>query len=194
MNRAWITGLTVASVAGTGGVAFATMTASTNPASAAPTPLAAAEITTATVASRGYSFQAGSAGQVNLTADDGALTVDSTAPSAGWLVLSYTGPGTHVEVQLGDGVQIVTFAADLVNGEVLAGISSTPVPTLPTAPAATPAPAPAPAVPVVVLQPSAQPPASSHTSSPSSGGEDDEDESEDHEDEDYEDEGEDGDD
>lgn len=189
MNRAWITGLTVASVAGTGGVAVATMTASTNPAAAAPTPLAAAEATTATVASRGYSFQAGSAGQVNLTADDGALTVDSTAPSAGWLVVSYTGPGTHVEVQLGDGAQIVTFAADLVSGEVLAGISSTPVPTLPTAPAATPAPAPA--VPVVWLQPSAQPPANSHTSSPSSGGEDDEHESEDHEDED---EGEDGDD
>lgn len=190
MNRAWITGLTVASVAGTGGVAFATMTASTNPASADNTPVAAAE-TTATVAASAYSFQAGSAGQVNLTADDGALTVDSTVPSAGWLVISYTGPGTHVEVQLGDGLQIVTFAADLVNGEVVAGISSTPAPTLPTSPATpAPTPAPAPAVPVVVLQPSAQPPATSHTSSPSSGGEDHEDDE--HEDDEYE--GEDGDD
>jgi hypothetical protein len=193
MNRAWITGLTVASVAGTGGVAFATMTANTNPASAANTPLAAAE-TTATVAARAYSFQAGTAGQVNLTADEGALKVDSTVPAAGWLVISYTGPGTHVEVQLGDGLQIVTFAADLVNGEVLAGISSTPAPTLPTtqAPAA---PAPAPAVPPVVLQPGAQPPASSHTSSPSSGGDDEHDDEYDDEDEhEGEHEGEDGDD
>ena len=183
MNRAWITGLTVASVAGTGGVAFATMTASTHPASAAPSPVAALSETTASVAPRAYSFQAGAAGQVNLTAADGVLTVDSTVPSTGWLVLSYTGPGTHVEVQLGDGMQIVTFAADLVNGEVEAGITATPAPTLPTVPATDPAttPAPAPAVPVVVLQPTSQPPATSHTSSPSSGGDDDH-ESDDHDD------------
>lgn len=187
MNRKLITGLTVASVAGTGGVAFATMTASTQPASAAPTPLAIAAETTVAAAPRAYSFQAGAAGQVNLTAADGTLTVDSTVPSAGWLVLSYTGPGTHVEVQLGDGTQIVTFAADLVNGEVEAGITSTPAPTVPTVPATdpatTPAPAPAPAVPVVVLQPTAQSPANSHTSSPSSGGGEEENESDDRSDE-----------
>lgn len=171
MNRAWITGLTVASVAGTGGVAFATMNASTHGAEAKATPQAAD--TTVTVAPKVYSYQAGAAGQVNLTAAEGELNVDSVLPSAGWSVVSYSGSGAHVEVRLTDSIQIITFSADLVGGEVQAGITAAPVPTVATtaAPTTTPAtPAPQPANPVVVLTPSAQSPSTAHTSSPSGSG------------------------
>jgi hypothetical protein len=173
-NRRWITGLTVASVAGTGGVAFATMNASTHGSAAKITPQAAD--TTVTVAPQQYSFQAGAAGQVNLTAAEGELRVDSVLPSAGWSVLSTSGTGTHVELRLGDDTQIITFTADLVDGQVQAGISAAPVPTLPTTPATEPAttpavtPAPQPAVPVVVLSPATTQPTKAHTSTTSAAG------------------------
>jgi hypothetical protein len=181
-NRRWITGLTVASVAGTGGVAFATMNASTNAGAAKATPQAAD--TTVTVAPQQYSFQAGAAGQVNLTAAEGELRVDSVLPSAGWSVLATSGSGTHVELRLTDTAQIITFTADLVDGQVQAGISATPVPTIPTTPATDPAttPAPQPAVPVVVLSPATTQPSSSHTSNTSSSGSHEHEDDDDHDD------------
>lgn len=188
MKKTWITGITVAAVAGTGGAAFATMQASThgNTADAAPQPAVSAVDTT--LAARSFSYQAGPAGTVNVTVDDGAMKVDSALPTTGWTVVSYSAPASHLEVAFTDGLQIVTFLADLTAGEVVASLSAAPAPTVPTTPAPAPATAPA------SVAPSSQSPAPSHTSAPSGSGDDeDEHEEEDHEDE-YEDEDEDGDD
>ena len=192
MKKTWITGITVAAVAGTGGAAFASMQATThdNTADAAPQPAVSAVETT--MAARAYSYQAGPAGTVNLTVDDGAMKVDSALPIAGWSVVSYSAPASHLEVSFTDGLQIVTFIADLTGGEVVASLSAAPAPTVPTT--AAPAPAPAPATAPATVAPSSQAPAPSHTSAPSGSGDDeDEHESEDHDDE-YEEEEEEGDD
>jgi len=176
MKKSWITGLTVAAVAGTGGAAFASMQASThdNTADAAPQPAASAVDTT--LAARAFSYQAGPAGTVNLTVDDGAMKVDSALPAAGWTVVSYSAPASHLEVAFTDGLQVITFIADLSGNEVVASLSTAPAATLPTT-----APAPAPATPAS-LAPSSQSPAPSHTSAPSGSGDDDE--HEEHEDDD----------
>jgi len=189
MKKSWITGLTVAAVAGTGGAAFASMQASThdNTADAAPQPAASAVDTT--LAARAFSYQAGPAGTVNLTVDDGAMKVDSALPAAGWTVVSYSAPASHLEVAFTDGLQVITFIADLSGNEVVASLSTAPAATLPTT-----APAPAPATPAS-LAPSSQSPAPSHTSAPSGSGDDDEheeheddhDHEEEHDDDDHED-------
>ena len=188
MKKTWITGITVAAVAGTGGAAFASMQATThdNTADAAPQPMVSAVETT--MAARAYSYQAGPAGTVNLTVDDGAMKVDSALPTTGWSVVSYSAPASHLEVSFTDGLQIVTFIADLSSGEVVASLSAAPAPTIPTIPttAATPPP-PAPATAPVTLAPSSQSPAPSHTSAPSGSGEHEDDEDE-HEEEDHDDE------
>lgn len=183
MKKTWITGITVAAVAGTGGAAFASMQATThdNTAEAAPQPMVSAVETT--MAARAYSYQAGPAGTVNLTVDDGAMKVDSALPTTGWSVVSYSAPASHLEVSFTDGLQIVTFIADLTGGEVVASLSAAPSPTIPTTAATTPPPAPATAP--ITLAPSTQAPAPAHTSAPSGSGDDEgeEHESEDHEEE-----------
>lgn len=178
MKKSWITGITVAAVAGTGGAAFASMQAAThdNTADAAPQPAVSAVETT--LAARTYSYQAGPAGTVNLTVDDGAMKVDSALPTAGWTVVSYSAPSSHLEVSFSDGLQIVTFIADLSGDEVVASLSAAPAPTIPTT-----TPAPAPATAPVTLAPSSQSPAPSHTSAPSGSGDD---EHEEHEDDEHE--------
>lgn len=207
ITKAWITGITVASVAGTGGAAFAAMQANTQHDSAA----AAAPQLTATSSTLGtqtYEFQAGPAGLVHLTATQDVITIDSALPSAGWTLLDYTTPAGHVEARFSDGTQIITFVADSVNGQVTAGISSSPAPiavpvtdpTITAAPApstdAPPAetaapgtPAPQPATPPQELTPVTHAPAPATTSAPSSshyanGGDDDDDENESYESED----------
>jgi hypothetical protein len=182
MNKAWITGITVASVAGTGGAAYATMQANTqHNSAAAEAPQSTAEITTTTAGAQAYEFQAGPAGVVHLTADNGVLRVDSALPSVGWTLLDYTSPAAHVEVRLTDGTQIVTFSGDIVNGKVTGSLASSPAPTVPTTEPATTAPvatpAPQPAVPPQQLAPAGQTPGATHTSAPSgshtaSGGDD----------------------
>lgn len=183
MKKTWITGLTVAAVAGTGGAAFASMQATThdNTADAASQPVVSA-VETTTVA-RTYSYQAGPAGTVNLNVDDGAMKVDSALPTAGWTVVSYSAPASHLEVSFTDGLQIVTFIADLSGNEVVASLAAAPAPTIPTTAPATTTPPPAPATAPASLAPSSQSPAPGHTSAPSGSGDD---ESEEHESEDHE--------
>jgi len=177
MNKAWITGITVASVAGTGGAAFATMQANTHQDSAsAAAPQITAAATSTTDGTQTYEFQAGPAGIVHLSATNNVLTVVSALPSAGWTLLDYTSPAGHVEARLTDGQQIVTFSADIVNRQVTAGIESAPTPTTaapvttaaPTTAAPVTTPAPQPAVPPEVLTPITQAPTPGYTSAPSS--------------------------
>lgn len=177
MNRKMITGITLAAVAGSAGAAYASMTVSDHTDANAAAPQSS-EVTT-TELHRSYTYQAGPAGTVNLTADGDELDIDSTLPNFGWSVISSRSDDATVEVQLSDGTQIVTFTAELVGGDVVASLASSPVPTLATQPNVTPAPQPA--VPPQTLAPSNQWPTSSHTSTPSKG---DDDEHEDDENED----------
>lgn len=179
MNKNWITGLTLASVVGTGGAAFAGMRATTHDSVQAQgeTPTSAVATTVAGVSA---SYAAAEAGTVNVTLLDGVITVDSTVPNSGWSVVSFTVPGSHVEVVFTDGTRSITFYADVVNGEIEAGVADTTPTTSTVAPVTSATPAPQP----TVLVPSTQPPSSSHTTAASKGDDDDDGhESEDHEEE-----------
>lgn len=191
MNRAWITGITLATVAGTGTAAYAGMHATTDEgtAQAAAEPTTILETTTPAAAPQELAFQAGPAGTVNVSNDGTAITVASVVPTSGWTLVSYTPAGTHVEVVLTDGTQNVTFLADLIDGEVTASVSATSLTTLPpetTTPATPATPAPQPAVPPVVMVPVSQPPTTAHTSSPSGSGEHEDDDGEHEDDHEYE--------
>jgi hypothetical protein len=199
MNRTWITGLTLATVAGSGG-AFVGVAAGSHdtPAAAQPQslvkesallqPVQTAQTTPATP-SRTVNYLVGAAGAVTLTVANGSLTINQTAVGAGWAVAGSTAPGTHVEVQYTDTLQLVTFAADLVGNDVVVSVTNLPVPgTLTTAAAepititeiktANPAPRsaasqPQPAAPPPVAAPAAeQPPAPAATTAPSGSGDD----------------------
>ena len=190
MNRAWITGITLATVAGTGTAAYAGMHANTEEgtAQAAAQPTVLESTTSAAPAVQELTFQAGPAGTVNVSNDGVAIAVASVMPTSGWTLVSYTPAGTHVEVVLTDGTQNLTFLADLIDGKVTASVSATSLTTLPPETTVTTptTPAPQPAVPPVVLVPATQPPTTAHTSSPSGSGsggehEDEDDEHDEHE-------------
>lgn len=134
MNRSLITGLTLASVAGSGG-AFAAVAASqgASPAAAqSQTPFVASALVQqpvqTTVPSATFSYQVGTAGTVTVTATNGSLTINDTAVGAGWTVANATGPGTHIEVQYTDSMQLVTFGADLVDNNVVVSVTNVAAP------------------------------------------------------------------
>jgi hypothetical protein len=195
MNRTWITGLTLATVAGSGG-AFVGVAAGSQdaPAAAQPQslikesallqPVQTAQTTPATP-SRTVNYLVGAAGAVTLTVANGSLTVNQTAVGAGWAVAGSTAPGTHVEVQYTDTLQLVTFAADLVGNDVVVSVTNVPVPGTLTTAAAEPititeittanpaASQPQPAAPAPVAAPAAeQPPTRAATTAPSGSGDD----------------------
>jgi hypothetical protein len=134
MNRSLITGLTLASVAGSGG-AFAAVAASqgASPAAAqsqAPfveSALVQQPVPT-TVPSATFSYEVGTAGTVTLTATNGSLTINDTAVGAGWTLANATAPGTHIEVQYTDSMQLVTFGADLVGSNVVVSVTNVAAP------------------------------------------------------------------
>ena len=85
MNRTWITGLTLASVAGSGG-AFAAAATSGNDtpvAAQAPSVVNASDFVQAPT-SRTINYQVGAAGTVTLTVTNGVLNVDNTTFGTGW--------------------------------------------------------------------------------------------------------------
>ena len=125
MNRSWITAVTLATVAGSG-AAFTGVVANSHDAPAkaealtpvVPEALVRTDPTTTTPA-RSLNYQVGAAGVANLSIANGALTVNSATASAGWTLVSSSGPGTHIDVQFSDGTQVVTFVADLVGNDVV---------------------------------------------------------------------------
>jgi hypothetical protein len=149
MQRAWITGLTLAGVLGTGGAAFAGMSFSHTDGSAAE---AQANVATtgAVAAATATTYRLGDAGVVTLDTAGGTITIVSIQPATGWTVLSRSNPGLHVEVSLTDTVQVFQMTADLVNGHIVAALTSTVANTT-VAPDPASAPAPAPATPVVLV-------------------------------------------
>jgi hypothetical protein len=126
MNRKWITGLTLATVAGTGAAFTGVVVNSHDTQSKAealtpvvPQALVRVEPTATTTPGRTLSYQVGPAGVATLTIANGSLNVDNATASAGWVLASSSGPGTHIEVQFSDRTQLVTFGADLVGTDVV---------------------------------------------------------------------------
>ena len=125
MNRSWVTAVTLATVAGSG-AAFTGVIANSHDAPAkaeAMTPVVPQALVrtaaTTTAPAHTLNYQVGAAGVANLTIADGSLTINSATASAGWTLVSSSAPGAHVDVQFSDGVQLVTFGADLVGTDVV---------------------------------------------------------------------------
>jgi hypothetical protein len=106
-------------------------------------------------ASTATTYRVGDAGLVTLDSAGGVITVAWVQPASGWTVLAASNPAAHVEVSLTDTVQVVQMTADLVDGRIVASLTSTATSTTaaPAALAPAPTPAPAPASRVVVLVP-----------------------------------------
>jgi hypothetical protein len=193
MNKAWITGLTLAGVAGSAGAAYAGISSADQNAPSVEAQGFVEEATTTTIApARSFTYQVGDAGSVAVTVDGGVITVDSALAGAlPWTVGTFSTPAAHVEVQFTNGMQQVTFIADLVNGEVvvsltnvaapgvttppatleITNITNGPAPTAPAAPAPMPASPPAKATTFLPVPA----PSGSHTSATSSAGTSDDD-------------------
>jgi hypothetical protein len=114
MNKQLLTGLTIVGVAASAGVAYAgvsvihSVSAEDVTASTAP-----AQQVTRTIV-----YQVGGAGQVTINVAGDSLAVNGSAAASGWSVVAASATGTHAEVQFTDGVQLVTFSADLVADEI----------------------------------------------------------------------------
>jgi hypothetical protein len=194
MNKQLLTGLTIIGVAGSAGAAYAGVSV-INSASAQNPPNSAPVTTSAstqpqTPVTRTVVYQVGAAGQVTLAVTGEQLAVNGSAAAAGWSVGGAGATGRHAEVQFTDGTQLVTFLADLVDGQIVVSVTNV------VAGAA------APGLDVSVLsdsgtslpRPAVTPPSTpattnpghAGTTAPSSSGDDDDDE--DHEDEDHDDE------
>jgi hypothetical protein len=128
MNKAWITGIALAGVAGSAGAAFAGIASDSQGGSPVEAQGLTAETTTTEAASRTATYQVGAAGTVTLTADDSALAVVNATAGEFWTLGAFATPAAHVEVPFNDAAQQVTFIADLVNGEIVVSVTNVPVP------------------------------------------------------------------
>lgn len=182
MQRSWIIGLTVAGVAGTGTASYAAMgTASTD----TPTTVADVSLDTTPVLAgdsiRTITYQVGPAGTATLATDGTTIVVAAVTAGTGWTVVSASAPAAHVEVQYTDGTQLVTFIADLVNGDMAISITNTGVDAIVVTPITTdvtdttdPSDT-LPATPPTVLDPVTSTPPPPVTTAPSGGHDDDDD-------------------
>jgi hypothetical protein len=129
MNRSWITALSLATVAGSGG-AFVGVIANTNDTpAAAQSPVSFREVAfvqaeSPAPAARTVTYQVGGAGTATLAITSGVLTIDNAQPGKGWGITQTSVPGSHVELQFSDGSQLVTFGADLIGTEVAVAVTN----------------------------------------------------------------------
>ena len=128
MNKFWISTISAAGTLGTAGAAFAGVNA-IEQLDAAPSTATTIDAAPSDSTERTISYQIGAAGIVTVTVHDGVLTVVDVVAADGWSVVGATAPGVHVEVQLSDGLQVVTFGADLVAGDVAVTLTTAPVTT-----------------------------------------------------------------
>jgi hypothetical protein len=137
MQRSWILGISVAAVIGSAGASFAAigpqdlwMSASVS----AQDSTTAAATAASTVAASTTSYRIGDAGNVSVDVVDGIITITAAEAGEGWTVVATSAPGSHVDAQFSDGVQTVTFAADLVNGQVVVSLSNSSLPNVGSSP------------------------------------------------------------
>ena len=204
MNKTWLTGITIAGIAGSGGLAYAGV----NVISSASAESAPAAESTAPAAIRSITYQIGVAGLVTIQSDGTTLTALDPHPGTGWTFVGATDAAAHVDVQFTDGQQLVTFSADQVGAEIIVSVTNVEAPgattttvapepivvtivtdapvdteaPAPTTTPATPAPTPPPATTIHVATPT---PAPATTTKPSPAHHEDDDEGDhgDHEDE-----------
>lgn len=129
MNRTWIAALSIAGVAGTGGAAYAGLATPT--AEPAPeTTVAPAVETTAAPIHRVVDFQIGTAATIRVEQIGDSITITGVATADGWASLGTAGSGTHAEALIGNGVQLVTFSADLIDGEIVPSVGTADDPSV----------------------------------------------------------------
>ncbi len=192
MNRKLLTGLTLATVVGTGGAAYATVA---GPADITPA-------ATAATSGRTISYQVGDAGTVTVDVADSVLTSRGLLPAGGWTIGAMSNSDVHLDVQFANAERVVGFSADLVGTDVvvsvtndrlpgapgpidplvvsvIGGSGAPPVPSSTTARTTAPAPATAPSFDTVVpatpalapvITPAPVAPRAASTSAPSSAG------------------------
>lgn len=142
MNRKLLTGLTLASVAGTGGAAYASVAepADTTPPAASAGPLvsaaetsttAAATSTTTAALGRTISYQVGDAGTVTVEVAGSVMTSRGLIPANGWKIGAMSNSATHVDVQFANTERIVGFSADLVGADVVVSVTNDRLPGAP---------------------------------------------------------------
>lgn len=184
MNKQLLTALTIFGVAGSAGAAYAGVSVISNASAETPANSAAAMPVTRTIV-----YQVGAAGQVTITVTEDNLAVSGSVAGTGWTVVGASATGRHAEVQFTDSVQLVTFAADLVDHNVTVSVTNVAAPGVTTTEVPAPVdvsvlsdsnpPAPTPAT-TPTTAPSNTVPA--HTTAPSPKGGDDDDHEGDHED------------
>ena len=137
MNRLWISSLSLAGVVGSGGAAWASLsdpgTTSAPPVEAVGTNVAAtaSTVTSAPTAPTTVSYQVGTAGIVTVDLVAGGATVTAVSPGAGWAVGAASAAGSHLDVVFTDPLQVVTFAAVLVDGSLVPSVSAVAQPGAP---------------------------------------------------------------
>lgn len=131
MNRKLLTALTVASVAGTGGAAYATVAGpATSPtqgltdASPISKPRTIAEVATAVATT----YRVGDAGSVTMEVAAGAMSTRSVEPAAGWAVTSMSNSATHAVIVFQNAERVVGLTADLVGGQVVVSVTNDRLP------------------------------------------------------------------
>ena len=119
MKRTWITGLTIVGIAGTGGAAFAGMSND----APLPPPFSGdtqqATDSTAATPPEHTTYQIGPVGTVTVERDGGVLKIERVTIGDGWSLVATSVPGAHIGAQFTDSLQLVTFSADLVDGQVV---------------------------------------------------------------------------
>lgn len=148
MNRKLLTGLTLATVVGTGGAAYATVAgpADTAPAAASAGPLVTAgetsapaattsasatamvASTTAATPGRTISYQVGDAGTVTVDVAESVLTSRGLVPAGGWTIGAMSNSGAHIDVQFANAERVVGFSADLVGTDVVVSVTNDRLP------------------------------------------------------------------
>jgi hypothetical protein len=137
MQRSWILGISVAAVIGSAGATFAAIGPQdlwTSASVSAQDSTTAAATAASTVAASTTSYRIGDAGTASVDVVDGIITITAADAGEGWTVVATSAPGSHVDAEFSDGVQTVTFAADLVNGQVVVSLSNSSLPNVGSSP------------------------------------------------------------
>lgn len=130
MKHKLLTGLSLASVAGTGGVAFAGVLGPPSNAQSIPTAQALTTADTSAIGpatstststsplGRSVIYQVGDAGWVTVDIAPTSIALRSTTPQSGWTVVAATTNGTRINVRFTDTRRIVGVDVGLVNSAV----------------------------------------------------------------------------
>ena len=145
MKHTWVTALSVVGVIGAGSAAVLanstvfidaarpreaiTISATLPPTESTLATVPATDSSTETIVSSSVPpeqapIAAGDSGTVQVTTNDGVITVADVQPAAGWAVQSISGPSDWVVVQFVKDTELVVFSAFWVDGQVQTQVDS----------------------------------------------------------------------